>query len=121
VGRRDDDPIGQGLLPLSIVSQNGMGDHRGRSVSATLLNPHFHAVCSEDFKSSGQGRLRKSMGIDADKKRPCNSHRRPVFANGLADSKDMMLVKAVFQGGPAVPRRSEGDPLPGSSMSGRHA
>ncbi len=49
VGRRDDHPIRQSALPASVVSEDGVRNHRRRGVAHVRVDHNFHAVARKNL------------------------------------------------------------------------
>ena len=112
VRRGDDDAVRQAVFPPGIPAQDGMGNGRSGRIGAVLGDADMDAVGHQHLKGRAKGRLRKRMGIPAEKQGAINAFGRAIIADRLRDGVDVLLIEGVEQRGAAMPRSTEGDTLP---------
>ena len=108
---RDHDAVGEPCCAPPVVSENRVRNSRGRSVFIAVRDHDFHAVGRQHLQRAGQSRHGERMRVHAEKQRAVDVLLRPVQANGLADGQDMPFVEGLVEGGSAMPRGAEGNPL----------
>ena len=138
VWRWDDDPLKFREVAVSRLmaekwnyfSANPMMRHTPRAVTSSSLvrmtrtltrvfvrafilsgEHDIHTVGRHYFKRAGRCRHRQRVRINAKKQRAADALPFSVIANSLADGEDMPLVKGTFNGGAAMPRGAERNPL----------
>ena len=100
-----------GAIFGTVVSQNSLGDHWGRSVVIARVDAHAHAVGDENLDSGLPCRKRESMSVATQVQRASNTCLLPFLGNGLSNRNDMGFVEGAVQASAAVARGTEGDAL----------
>ena len=104
---RDDNPVGQSRFSPAIVSQNRVGNHRGRRVFVPFGQHHLDAVRREHFERGGTGRNRQRVRIDAEKQRTRDVLLGAILANRLGNREDVPFVESPLERRAAMPRGAE--------------
>ena len=119
VRRRDDNAVCQSHSTAAVISEDGVGDHRGRGVFVLVREHDLHPVGRQHFERTGQRRFRKRVGVDPQKQRAIDSLLSAVLANGLADGEHMPFVETVVECRTAMTRGAKRDPLRGYRRVGQ--
>jgi len=85
-----------------------MGDDWGRGVAEITGNTDIHLIGGKYLQGCELGRPGQGMSVHTHIEWAAETPGTSVFANGLADSQDVALVKAVVQRRSPVARGAEG-------------
>ena len=111
VGRGDHHAVREIGRAATIVAQDRVRQRRRRRVPVAAVQQHPYAVRGEDLQGGDHRRLGQRVRVPGQEQRAGDALVRAVFADGLADRRDVVVVERVAQAGAAVPGRAEGDPL----------
>ena len=111
VRRRDDDAVRPSGFVGGVECENGARNDRRRRVAIIGLQMRQYVVGSEHFQRRLLRRIRKSMGVLAEKQRAVDPGLRPVFRNRLSDCQYVRLVEAAVQGAAAMAAGAKGNAL----------
>ncbi|MNF72248.1 hypothetical protein D3C84_542200 [compost metagenome] len=115
VGRGDHHPIGQGRRLAGVVTQNGVGDDRGRREAQTSLDAGLDAVGRQHFHRAGEGGFREGVRVHAHKQRALDASLLAILHQRLGHRQDVGFGEGVVQGAAAVAGGAEGHPLLGAA------
>ena len=111
VGRGDHHAVRLGHGFACVVTQDGMGDDRGRREAEAGLNAGLDTVGRQHFHRAGKGGFRQGMGIHADEQRPRDTGLLAVLHQRLGHRQNVGFGEGAVQGAAAVTGGAEGDPL----------
>ena len=107
VGRRNYDAVGQPLFAAAVVTEDGVGDDRGRSEAVVTLDHRLDAVGRQYLERRALGRGRHGVGVLAHEKGTIGSLAASVLTDRLGDGQNVRLGECVLLGRPAMAAGAE--------------
>ena len=108
---RHDDAVRQARGAAAVVLEDRVRDRRRRRVLVVSGDHDLDVVGGQHLQRAGEGGRGQRVRVDAEKERAIDAPSFSIPADGLADGEHMPLVEAVVEGGAAMPRGPEHDPL----------
>ena len=115
VGRGDHHAVRQGRRLAGVVTQDGVGDDRGRREAEACLDAGLDAIGRQHFHRAGEGGFREGMGIHADKQRARDAGLLAILHQRLGHRQDVGFGEGVVQGAAPVAGGAKGYPLLGAA------
>ena len=115
VGRGDHHAVRQRRRLAGVVTQNGVGDDRGRREAEASLNAGLDPVRRQHFHRAGKGGFGQGVGIHADEQRTRDPGLLAILHQRLGHRQDVGLGEGVMQGAATVAGGAEGHPLLGAA------
>ncbi len=111
VRRRDDDAVRQPRGAAAVVLEDRVRHRRSWRVFVVSRDHDLDVVGGQHLERAGISGYGERVRVDAEKQGTIDATSFSIPANGLTDGENMPFVEAMFEGGTAMSRGAEHDPL----------